>query len=93
MTDKHKKIITTNLVQLSRDLTPDSILSKMRSENIICEEDQQEIEVENVPYKRSEKFLRLLMKKEDRAFRVLIEACRNYNMPHLANLLDDAGMY
>ena len=41
---------------------------------------------------RAQDLVALLIKKEDRAFYVLIKACREKAMPHLAKLLENAGI-
>lgn len=94
MTDRHKDIITNLFEQLTNNLSPDSILPRLVSKGIISTQEQDKLlKGEQTAHERASSLLRLLLKKEDRAFHVLIEACRDYNMPQLAKLLQDAGIY
>lgn len=93
MTVKHVDIITRFFEQLANNLTADGMLNKLVAESIITITEQEEILIERVTSKRAGVLLRLLLKREDRTFYVLIEALRKYTMPHLAKLLEDAGRY
>lgn len=90
MTSRHKLIITENFDVLAEDLSSHKVLNKFVAKQII---DSTELEsfLEMSPGKRATQLLMLLLKREDRAFYVLIEACKKYNMSHLAKLLEDAG--
>lgn len=91
MTDKHKGIITKNFEVLASNLTPDNMLNNLVSEEVINTDEQEELLRENSTTNRAGKLLRLLLKREDRTFCVLIEACKKYSMAFLGKLLEDAG--
>lgn len=92
MTDKHVKIITDNWERLAGDLTTDGVLDKLLAKGIMHSSEHEELLEEKSTRKRVQGLLHLLRKREDKAFYVLIEACSEFNMPHLAKLLKDAGM-
>lgn len=92
MTEKHKGIIRDNWEELTTNLAPDGMLNKLVAEDIISFQEQEELLAEQpASHKRARALLALLVKRPDKAFYVLIEACGKYNMPHLAKLLKDAG--
>lgn len=94
MTEKHQEIIRYNWETLVTNLTPEDPLNKLVAKNIISVQEQEELLKHQVTsHERARALLRLLLKRQDEAFGVLIEACKEYNMPHLAKLLEDAGTH
>lgn len=93
MTDKHRQIIRDNWTILSADLTPEGVLDKLVAKQIIHPDEHEELLEEKRKRKRVQALLHLLRKREDKAFYVLIEACDEFNMPHLAKRLKDAGRH
>lgn len=69
------------------------MLNNLVAVGIITIAEHEEILVERVTSKRAGVLLRLLLKREDRTFYVLIRALKKYKMPHLAKLLEDDGRY
>lgn len=88
MTDQHKNIIRSNFDTLADNLIIDCILNMLLAKSIITEREQKEL---SSGANNPERLLCLLLTREDRGFYVLIDACKKYNMPHLANLLIEGG--
>lgn len=86
MTEEHKKIIRNNFDTLTENIRVNGILGKLLAEGTIGPDEQ-----EKLCHGSPDELLRLVMKREDRGFYVLIDACDKKCMPHLANLLKDAG--
>lgn len=85
MTVEHREIITKNLDTLAKNFTvSDELLNKLVAEKIITFEELEQHKAE----KKAGALLCLLLKREDRAFGVLVQACQQSNQPHLAKLLD-----
>lgn len=91
MTDKHKDILTRNYDTLTMHLTADIMLNKLMAEGIITIGEHEDLLTAVTSSNRAGALLRLLLKKEDRAFYVLIQACKVYAIPYLAWLLDNEG--
>lgn len=93
MTDKRRGIIRKHFVQL-QDLNAESIMPQFVAEDLITVEDMERITKGNdTDRQKAVALLMLLMKSQYRAFRVLITALEEYKMPHLAGLLDKAGIH
>ena len=92
MTEKHRKIIRKNFTKLCDNMrVDDQLLGLFFSEEIIEIPEMQEIGALKSDVNRAHRLLLLLMTREDRSFQVLIEGCKRYNMPHLAQLLEQAA--
>ena len=90
MTDSHKKIITSNYENLLR-LNADNVRRTLFSEGIITLDEHDAIKSEKSSTDKAEALLQLLMRKQDRAFFVLIAALKKYGSPELARILEMAG--
>lgn len=85
MTDEHKEIITSKFDQLAEILTvSDGLLNKLVAKKIITLEELDQLKAD----KKTGDLLRLLVKKEDRAFDVFVQICQQNTQPHVAALLD-----
>ena len=90
MTEKHKKIIKSNYEKLV-NLNAESVMLPLVSADIITFDDRAKINSEATTSKKAEELLALLVKRQDRAFYVLIDALKKGGSPDLARILDMAG--
>lgn len=92
MTDDQINILMDKVDALPEKLMPDNILDYLVQKKIVTVEEQGQLHnfYEAKPF-RAISLVRLLTTKQDEAFYVLIQACKECSMPHLAKLLEDAG--
>lgn len=91
MSNKHRKILEQNFDKLSENLTADDMLNKLVAKWIITILELTRLRTYKVPSEKSTELLILLLVKPANTLYVLIDACEEYGMPHLAKLLTDAG--
>ena len=92
MSQRHKDIITRHFKELVENLNAASILPTLVQEAIITFDEMEKIETQSTKQHQAKELVKLVHKKEDRAFYVLIASCREKTMPHIANLLEEAGI-
>ena len=90
MTEKHKKIITSNYEGLVA-LNAEQVMTTLLSDGIITPEDQEDINSKETRTKKAKALLDLLLNKQDRAYGVLRGALKKHGNPELALILDEAG--
>lgn len=87
MTEEHKDILEKNFGTLVEHLAPGVLINKLVAENIISTEEKLELNAEKVNLKRYQQLLQLLLKREDRAFHVFVDALKKSCQTDLADLL------
>ena len=90
MTEKHKNIITSKYEKLV-NLNADSVMVPLVSGGIITFDDREKIKSEKTSKEQAQTLLHLLVKRQDRAFYVLIDALEKSGSPDLARILGMAG--
>ena len=90
MTEKHKKIITSNYEKLDK-LNAEQVMATLLSDGIITLKDKEDINSEGTRTKKAWALLDLLLNKQDCAYGVLIDALNKHGSPELARILDMAG--
>ena len=91
MTERHRAILLEYLEVLVHNLDPDPILVRLVASGIFTIWEETTIQMHDTRAKRSEELLFMLMRKEDKAFDVFINACEKCDMKHLASLLHHGG--
>ena len=90
MTEEHKNIISSNYEKLV-NLNAESVMVPLVSRSIITLDDQEKIKSEKTSKQQAQALLQLLVKRQDRAFHVLIDALTKSGSPDLAVILEMAG--
>ena len=90
MTEKHKNIITSKYEKLV-NLNANSVMVPLVTEGIITFDDQEKIKSEKTSKEQAQALLHLLVKRQDCAFYVLIDALEKSGSPDLARILKMAG--
>lgn len=93
MTDKHKQCITDNFDRLTGSLTVDVLLDGLFAGGIISPSEREELQKGDVKSKRAGNLLSLLLTRQDEAFYVLVNKCKDSCQAHLASLLEAAGKH
>ena len=92
MSQRHKEIITRQFKELVENLNTESILPTLVSEAIITVDEVEQIMKQSTRRLQAMELVQLLLRKEDRAFNVLVTACKENAMRHIANCLEKAGI-
>ena len=82
MTGKHQGIIKSNYHKLV-NLNADGVMRTLIAQKIITFEDQEDIISKETRTKKAEALLHLLVKRQDGAFYVLIDALKKSGSPDL----------
>ena len=92
MTDDHKRVIKRNMDRIAESLTVnDPFLNRLVAHEIITTEEHESLRHETVSSAKATSLVLLLLKKEDRAFDVLVQLCQENNMDALVKILTDDG--
>lgn len=91
MTEKHKTIIKSHLEQLE-NLNAECVMKSCVAKDIITLDEREGINKENATSTRkASALLTLLVRKQDQAFYVLMDALKDCASPELARILERAG--
>ena len=90
MTEKHKKIITSNLSKLG-NLNADGVMIILVENGIFTVDEMAEVDAKPTPTMKAIFLMRLLLRKQDRGFYILIDALKNKGSPELASILEMGG--
>ncbi len=87
MTEKHRKLLRSNRIDLIRDMDGDRVASYLYSSEIFSEEDRELVNAETTPQRKNEKLLDILPKRGGNAFTAFCDTLRELKLFHLEVLL------
>ena len=89
MTEAHRRILQRNHCLLVSDLDIDLALPRLYQEGVLSSEQLSRIEAEKIREDRCREFLRLLPRRGDRAFTILVMCIREHcRQDYIANKLE-----
>lgn len=92
MTKKHTQILMNEVDALTEQLMPDNVLDYLvLMKRITVKEAEKLLKDQPTSHEQAKALLRLLTTKTDEDVYVLTVACKEYNMPGIAKLIEEAG--
>lgn len=88
MSKDHKQVLREFRDQLVDNMYPDDILNQLQSHKILTHRDAARIKDKGSAEAMNESLLDTLMRKPDRAFAEFINALRESDQNHVANIID-----